>query len=324
MHILELAKAHRIRAALIGAVLGAVVIFLFLLLPVRPGSLATVTFVVEPGQGTTVIAHDLKSSGLIRSEQAFSFWVNLSGNTRRLQAGSYILSPGMNAPRIASIIASGQGISTDISVTVPEGTNIWDLDRILASSGLPIQTGRFSAQERSQEGRLFPETYRFAKDAGVWDVATRMTGEFQLKASAYTFREIIIASILEKEAKTAEDMAIVSGIIQKRLTARMPLQVDATVAYGWCMRTVVFGVDCDVTQAPIATEIKIDGPYNTYTRAGLPVGPISNPGLQALGAAANPKDSPYLYYLSTRDGSQLIYAQTLDEHLKNRLKYLGF
>jgi len=106
----------------------------------------------------------------------------------------------------------------------------------------------------------------------------------------------------------------------------MLLQIDATVAYGWCLRRwlpMSSTANCDVTQAPIALEIKTDGPYNTYTRPGLPEGPIGNPGLQALEAAKHPKASDYLYYLSTRDGSDIIFSKTLDEHLKNRAKYLG-
>ena len=121
-------------------------------------------------------------------------------------------------------------------------------------------------------------------------------------------------------------MALVSGIIQKRLQLKMPLQIDATVAYGWCLRRwlpMSNNRTCDVTQAPIATELKVDGPYNTYARVGLPPAPISNPGLQALEAAAHPKTSSYLYYLSTRDGSQIIYAKTAAEQQANRAKYLG-
>jgi UPF0755 protein len=129
--------------------------------------------------------------------------------------------------------------------------------------------------------------------------------------------------MLEKEAKTSHDMALVAGIIYKRMEIGMLLQIDATVAYGWCLRSAGLGRDCDVTQAPIALELGIDGPYNTYLRAGLPAGPISNPGIQALEAAANPSTSDYLFYLSTRDGSRIIYAETHEEHLQNRREHLG-
>ena len=106
----------------------------------------------------------------------------------------------------------------------------------------------------------------------------------------------------------------------------MPLQIDATVIYGACRRKMAeikFTKNCEVTFQGPAIEIKIDGPYNTYTRKGLPPGPISNPGLKAIEAALNPTASNYLYYLSTRDGSQMIYSKTAGEHVANRRKYLG-
>jgi UPF0755 protein len=150
-----------------------------------------------------------------------------------------------------------------------------------------------------------------------------MERNFIEKTGVRSDMQIITASMLEKEAKTPEDMAMVAGIMKQRMDIGMRLQIDATVGYGWCLR-IAPNRPCDVTQAPIATEIKVDGAYNTYTRVGLPLGPISNPGEQALSAAANPKVSEYFYYLSTRDGSQIIYSKTLDEHLRNRAKYLGF
>lgn len=293
-------------------------------LPPQPGSDEFRDFVVSQGQGSVIIAHTLESEGFIRSEVAFAAYINVRGLTRELKAGTYRLSPSMTVPQIADIIVGGKGISNDIEVTIPEGENIWEIDKILVAANLVTRAGSFAAAYRGREGTLFPETYRFAKDATAADIAARMSAEFSERAGTYTDAQVIIASIIEKEAKESDDMALVSGIIAKRLSLGMPLQVDATVAYGWCLRTMRAGTDCDVTQAPIATEIKVDGPYNTYTRKGLPAGPISNPGLASLEAAKKPKTSDYLYYLSTRDGSEVIYSKTLSEHLQNRKKYLGF
>ena len=104
----------------------------------------------------------------------------------------------------------------------------------------------------------------------------------------------------------------------------MPLQLDATVAYGACLRRFLINEkNCDVTQIGVANEIKIDSAYNTYTRAELPRGPISNPGMAAIRAAKNPKSSDYLYYLSAKDGTT-IFAKTSAEHEANRRKYLGY
>lgn len=331
MPLPELVRTHRWQTAAVVAAVLVAVAFRMLWLPPEPGATRTVQFPVQSGQGTITIAKGLKSAGLIRSENAFVLYTQLVGVQSSLKAGTYVLSPGMTVPEIAAAIAGGKGLSEDIEVTVPEGVNIWEIDHILSATKLPVTSGQFAATYRAQDGRFFPETYRFRKDADIAAVAVRMQEEFRDRAGSATSEQLIIASILGKEAKSADDMALVSGIIAKRIKLGMPLQVDATVAYGWCLRlpagkagTLKAGKLCDVTQAPLATEVKVDGPYNTYTRKGLPPGPISNPGLQALDAAAHPKDSPYLYYLSPRDGSTLIFAKTLDEHLRNRLKYLGF
>jgi UPF0755 protein len=291
--------------------------------PAQAGARDAREFTVEAGWGTARIANELNAVGLVRSSLAFAACAVLDDAEGRLQAGRYLLSPGMTPCVMVRMMANGEALSNDNVVTIPEGMNVWEIDATLAKAGV-ITAGELRAQFSYKEGHLFPETYRFAKDATVQDIVNKMEATYFERGGTRGDIDLIVASILEKEAKTPEDMAMVAGIIQKRLEINMALQIDATVGYGWCVRTKGFGRDCDVTQAPIATEIKIDGPYNTYARRGLPQAAISNPGIDALKAAANPKKSDYLYYLSTRDGSQLIYSKTLDEHLENRAKYLGF
>lgn len=279
--------------------------------------------VIAPGQGVRQVAGALKAGGFIRSETLFITLAVLSGAERNLQAGTYILSQNMSPFAILRSIARGEALSSDISVTFREGMNTWEMDAALTTSGLRTTPGGFSRLWQKREGYLFPDTYRFSPGTTAQDVGSQLEATYHQKAGAIPRDGVIIASLLEKEARTKEDMQLVAGIIKKRIELGMLLQVDASVAYGWCLRTAGTGTPCDVTQAPIALEIKKDGPYNTYMRPGLPEGPISNPGLVALWAAAHPTASDYLYYLSTRDGSQIIYAKTLTEHLRNRAKYLG-
>ncbi|MEK7138826.1 MAG: endolytic transglycosylase MltG, partial [Patescibacteria group bacterium] len=254
-----------------------------------------------------------------------------------LKAGRYIFKPGDNLLTVVHLIASGLAESEDILVTIPEGFNIWEIDQKFNQVGL-IGKGGISRNFIHKEGHLFPDTYRFKKGTNPEGIVSKMEENYFKKGGTRSDEVIIIASLLEKEAKTKEDMELVAGIIYKRLKLGIPLQVDASVSYGWCLRNFEISVYplrsrlseasrnigyCDVAQAPLALEIKIDGPYNTYIRLGLPPGAISNPGFVALEAAQNPKSSDYLYYLSTRDGNQIIYSKTASEHSANRNKYLG-
>lgn len=302
--------------------------------------------VIKEGQGVSAIADALKTEGIIDNKFVFIVYAIISGNEEKLQAGRYIFGPGMTIPVIARSIAEGYAESDDVVVTIPEGFNVFDIDKRLASSGL-IEAGEFARKYYADEGQFFPDTYRLRNTQQPTPNNQQLEGELKEKAidnfniktsellgglSAEAQRVVIIlASILEKEARREEDMRLVAGVIENRLEREMLLQIDATVSYGVCLMELEKFKNlkvseykyCDVSQVPIGTEIKIDGPYNTYTRAGLPPGPIANPGITAIQAVLNPTKNGYLYYLSTRDGSQVIFSKTAAEHAANRRKYLG-
>ncbi len=283
------------------------------------------------GHSLGQIAAELKEDGLIRSSTIFKFYILALGRERNLKAGDYVVPAGSNLNDIAFQIAGGKGASTDIEVFIPEGSNIWEVDKRLANAKL-ITEGSFASAYRSREGYLFPDTYRFKPKSLLGEIEQKMelNGQDKIKAmmgqlSISAQDKILnIASIIEKEARTKSDMELVSGVIFNRIRKGMDLEIDATVTYGACVR--IFNSkptsDCDVTQIGVGKEIKIDSPYNTYTRPGLPIHPISNPGLNSIEAAMNPKGD-YLFYLSTRDGSQIIFSKTASEHIANRRKYLG-
>ena len=279
-------------------------------------------FEIKEGSGLSEVAGNLKSEDLIRSKYIFIFYTLALGQDKNLKAGKYNLPAKISIHDILYILSEGLSEHDDVEVTIPEGMNVWEIDKVFSASGL-TKSGEFANVAVGLEGQLFPDTYKFKKDATVEDIIERMTSNFSSKTKDVYSEDLIIASMLEKEAKTKEDMELVAGVIHRRLGLDMLLQIDATVAYGACLKTPSNRL-CDVTLVGIANELKIDGPYNTYQRKGLLPGPISNPGLQAIQAAQNPKKSDSLYYLSTRDGSQIIYSKTADEHLRNRKKYLGF
>ena len=304
--------------------------------PVVRGDLSLVEVNIESGDGLTIVAKKLYNLGLIRSQSFFVLYVKARGDENNLKAGRYLFSKSTNTPSIVLSIVSGNSETEDIKVTIPEGFNIWEIDQKLVQSGL-ISEGEFSSKYYQEEGYLFPDSYRINNDKSkfkVEELREKMRENSQSKTkdlfnglnTEEQRRILIIASILEKEAKTENDMRLVSGIIYKRLELGMPLQIDATVIYGACQLEAAesnFTKDCNVTSQSPAAEIKIDDLYNTYIQKGLPPTPISNPGLTAIRSALNPQVSDYLYYLSTRDGSQMIYSKTAGEHGANRRKYLG-
>ena len=165
----------------------------------------------------------------------------------------------------------------------------------------------------SLEGFLFPDTYEFRDSDGASVILGKFLENFELKAGnlVNSYNTLTTASILEKEVQTEQDMRIVAGILNNRLRLGMLLQVDATLAHITGKKT-----------GQITNQDKlIDSPYNTYKYTGLPPAPIANPGLKAINAALNPTSSDYLYYLTSQDGATY-FAETLEEHNKNKNLYL--
>lgn len=211
--------------------------------------------------------------------------------------------------------------SREITVTIPEGYNIRQIGGVFEELGI-FSREDFIKIAQTEEGYLFPDTYRFYKDANPDDVVVRMkenfykkiTGEILKEIKSYnkTLQEIIImASILEEEVKSTEDRKIVAGILWKRLDNGTGLNVDAALTY------VLLRGSSDLTQ----NDLKFDSLYNTYRYRGLPPTPISNPGLDAILAALYPTASTHFYYLTDKNDF-VRYARTLEEHALNKFKYL--
>lgn len=301
-------------------------------------SVKEVIFSIEKGEGSRDISLNLEKEGLIKWAPIFRLYVLTIGVSGRLQAGTYVLSSSMNMPKIAEKLAKGDVIKTE--VTIPEGFTLSEIEMELTSE---FKEQNLNPQLKSKslnlykkdydfladapdvaglEGYLFPDTYWFSYGAEEEDIIKAMLDNFskklnlalrgEIKNQKKTIFEIItMASLLEKEVKTIEDKKLVSGILWKRLKIGMPLQVDATIGY------IIGKNSADIS----SEETKIDSPYNTYKYKGLPLGPISNPGLESIMAAVYPSNSPYFYYLSAPDG-KTIFSKTLQEHNLAKAKYL--
>lgn len=219
-----------------------------------------------------------------------------------------------------------------ITITIPEGYTLAQIDETLTTAGV-LNGGKLSnfkpadfdypffaaATGNSLEGFLFPDTYEFFLNSPSRVVAKKMLDNFALKTAGVldpekAYRTVILASMIEKEVPDKNgDREMVAGVLNNRLSLGMLLNVDATVCYAESPLGCAGVKDIDFT---------IDSRYNTYRYKGLPPGPISNPGLSAIEAAAEPRASNYLYYLSRSDTKETIFSKTLDEHNKNIVKYL--
>ncbi|HZE87856.1 MAG TPA: endolytic transglycosylase MltG [Methylomirabilota bacterium] len=290
--------------------------------PVDVSNQHTKQFVVKQGEGVREIANNLKTAGLIRNTVAFFLLVKQLGLDGKIQAGEFYLSPSMTTSQIAKDLQVG---TFDTRITIPEGNRAEEIADNLQehfSSYQPNWRGKLILSE----GYLFPDTYSFAKDANIESIIKTMTDNFDKKYASIPSgtrsnlpkTEIVtIASMVEREARFAQDRPLVASVIFNRLQLGMALQLDATVQYAlgfqpaehtWWKK--------DLT----ANDLKINSPYNTYANPGLPPGPISNPGLDVLTAVINAPATDYIYYVSDKSGHNH-YAKTLQEHNANITKY---
>ena len=295
-------------------------------------------FKISRGDGFLKIAQNLKSDGIIKSRLGFFAVVFAKGSIGDLKAGEYIFEPDYNLIKIVEKIKKGEVVlgSDEMFLTIPEGLNLGEIsDRIKLEAG-PIDLkkikasalvakyswlGAVNSKYNTLEGFLFPDTYRFNKEATNDEIISRILNNFEAKTAEFRTAEalrgrnfyniLIMASILEKEVPP-QDMAAASGVLWKRLEIGMPLQVDASLVYA--------------LGRPISRSdtTSLDSFYNTYKYKDLPPAPISNPGLLAWRAASYPQKNDYLYYLTrSRDGAT-IFSKTLEEHNLAKAKYLGF
>lgn len=280
-------------------------------LPVDPGNSTVQVFSIPSGQATRVIGNRLKQAGLIRSSLAFRLLVEGKDLSGKLQAGDFRLRPGMNLNTIVEELTHG---SQDFWITFPEGMRTEEYARLLAEKSA-IDEQAFILAAKPYEGRLFPDTYLIPTETSAGEVVAILTDNFDRKSPVRDDQTVILASLIEREAKHEQDRKLVSSVIHNRLAVGMPLQIDATVQY-------LLGRPGDWWPKHLTRDdLQTNSVYNTYLNTGLPPAPIANPGLASLKAAANPAETDYLYYVSDSGGYNH-YAVTLDEHHRNIDQYL--
>ncbi len=277
---------------------------------------------IERGATLSDITEDFEARRLVRSSWWLKAFVTLRGGSFGAAAGDYFFKDRASALRIAERLVTGEYGLEETEVVIPEGLSNKETAAALAKNLPKFNAREFLTLAAKKEGYLFPDTYRFLTNASAAEVIEVMENNFNKKISeidalVQIFRKplrdvVILASLVEKEARTPDTRRRIAGILWKRLRLGMPLQVDAVFPY------IFDGKSYDLTDG----DLQIDSPYNTYRYKGLPPGAIANPGLDALRASVTPIDTPYLYYLSDKDGN-MHYAKTHDEHLVNRARYLN-
>ncbi len=331
---------RNVRALMLGITMLALVLASFgyiILREIRTpvgGGLRPIEVVIEPGDSTNQIATKLRAARLIRQPVLFSTLVRYNNLEGKLQSGEYTLNTGMTMSELATALQISETIA-EVEVTLPEGLRLEEVAERVASTGV-VQEQEFLAVARqgslfrteydilrslpvdaSLEGYLFPDTYRIAETTTVTDIIelmlNRFEDQYQLVENDVTVPDVSIheivtmASIVQREAMLIEEMPKIAAVFWNRLkpenfgeTGNGRLQADPTVQYAlgysnfeqtWWRKELTF------------SDLKVDSPYNTREYPGLPPGPIANPGLAALRAAAVPdSEANYLYFVASCEG----------------------
>ncbi len=330
----------------LGAILGGALFYdAFLMRPAADAAPVVVT--VEEGASVGEIAKELKSEGLLTSPFFFKAYAKLSDNQANLKAGRFELVPGMSLRALTNALTDVK--AQEIQVTIPEGFTVIQIGDVIrealpeiseaswkeavGASGVRFLTASDVTagipQGQGLEGYLFPDTYRFRVDTDARTVVETMYSTLLRRLAengitvpsvleklefdnGLTLHEVLtLASIIEREVRSPEDMKLVAGIFFTRLKIGMALQADSTINYVTGKRDAAVTVE----------DSKTDSPYNTYQRVGLPPGPISDPGMNAIVSVMQPQESDYLYFLTTSDG-KVMYAKTFNEHVVNKRAHL--
>ena len=312
--------------------------------PTKPGDTASVTFSVAPGDSLTRVSNNLQNQNLIRNRSVFKYYADFMGFGQKIQAGEYTLTRGMTIGEIAERLTRGDGKPIVRSVTVIPGWTVEQTADYLLREGFirdkaaflekartgrdfaawyyiadVLASGSASRRRYALEGYLAPDTYEVYTDASADDIIRKLLSQTEaVFTEAYHARAeelgmtmdqvITLASIIEKEAKTA-DFEKVSAVFHGRLKRDMALGSDVTIKY------VTGTTRMALTQADLA----VDSPFNTYRVRGLPPGPICSPSPAAIRAALYPDEQflrdGYLYFSSKDpDTGELHFSRTLQEH----------
>lgn len=309
------------------------------LVPANANDTQIVEVEIPEGTPVSTMGDILEEQGLIRSSSAFSLLVRVQGAAANLQAGVHDLSPSMTMPEIVAALQEGAEEAGLLKVTVNEGLTVDQIAEVVADSTsysaedflnlmsnqeflaqlvqqYPILTDSYNNPNVRYvlEGYLFPATYDVAQGETLESLVTQMVDktnevlskyQADIDASSYSLQDIMsIASLVEKEGQTTEDRKLIAGVFYNRLEQGMPIQSDISVLYALGTHKEMVTYD----------DLEVDSPYNLYTNAGLPPGPMNSPSEDAIAAALEPTDNDYLYFYANLKTGEVYYTDDYEQH----------
>jgi UPF0755 protein len=280
---------------------------------------------------------------LIKNAKVFSLYLRYEGQSGLLKTGKYYLRQGMTMEQIARVLVEGDAKYNTVQFTVPEGLTLEQIAELLDKQKIvskdeflkEADSGQFEyefvkeipqnpAMKHRLEGYLFPDTYEVFKEADahqIIDIMLKQTDAVftpewreRMKERGLTFHQTLtLASLVEREAKTAKERPMIAGVIDNRLKANPPmkLQIDATIQFALGKQK----------ENLLYSDLEIDSPYNTYKHEGLPPGPIASPGRDSIKAVLYPDKHDFFFYVTKNDGTgEHYFATTYEEHQQNIAK----
>jgi len=318
---------------LVLAVLGAIYVIYSVATGGESGPAPDESARVEVVKGDTLsdVATKLEEAGIIKSAFVFGLQARYQGYATEIKTGRYTFEPGQDSEEILQKLTAGVAVPT-VTVTIPEGLTLEETAAtVAAGSSVPATEFERAARRtnyeyaflddpdvKTTEGYLFPAKYEFEKDVTAEQVVDRLLEQYLFETQGpgmadakerldLTEHQVVtVASLIEKEAATPKEKPMIASVIYNRLRRGTPLQIDATIQYA-----------LERPKASLSlADLKIDSPYNTYEREGLPPGPICSPSRESIQAALNPADTNYVYYVLEADGQSHFFTSNYNEFLR--------
>jgi UPF0755 protein len=309
------------------------ILILVFLIWLQPVNFDRTEITIPEDANAREIAQYLSDNHIVRDINEFLFWLKISGKEKHLKSGTYELQRYKNPVYVINKLTRGG--KSDIIITIPEGLTIYETAEILDISGI-INKGKFISlcndrdfiknfgiKVSSLEGYLFPDTYSFSISQTDSEVISTFMKNFSKQIGKFALdpdsidKIIIIASIIEKEAKLEEERPIIAKVFVNRIKVGRPLESCATVFYA--LKNINYEKYQTKTKL-LQKDLKLNSPYNTYIHTGLPPGPICSPGENSIASAVSPADVDYLYFVSIGNGRHH-FSKTFREHIAVKERY---